>query len=101
MPDRKLSHPQRRLTSAHTALTTPVTMMLTGGTMATAALWCQKGGLIYFANVFTSCVGLLLLGLTDIVFMENKLAELLVMQGMLLRIWVLSPSRDMKGDDTV
>lgn len=39
--------------------------------MATAVmgtqLWCQKGGLIYFADVFTRRVGLLLLSLTDIV----------------------------------
>lgn len=52
-------------------MTTLVTTMLTVGTMATAVidthLWCQKVGLIYFANVFTSSVGLLLLSLTDIV----------------------------------
>lgn len=72
LPGHKLSHPQNRLTSAHTAMTTLVTTMLTDGTMATAVtgthLWCQKGGLIYFANVFTSGAGLLLLSLTDIVF---------------------------------
>lgn len=28
-------------------------------------VWCQKGGFIYFANVFTSSAGLLLLSLTD------------------------------------
>lgn len=38
LPDHKLSHPQKRLTSARTAMTTPVTMILTGGTMATAVI---------------------------------------------------------------
>lgn len=102
LPNHSPSHPQQRLTSAHTAMTTPVTTTTTSSAMATAAidthLWCQKWGLIYFANVFTSTGGLLLTEPDWHGLMENKWAEPHLIHGALPALLVGSPGRDMKGD---
>lgn len=53
----------------------------------------QKKAPIYFANVFSSCVGLLLSGLTDTVVVENKATEPHLTPGISLR----TPPGDARG----